>query len=400
MRSMTAFLILGVALLLAAFSWANGWPLALPSAAAPPGASQAEPAATLVGLDSQALDSATPKLSVQVLVKNLDTPWEIDFAPDGRIFLTERPGRIRIIKDGQLQPDPWLTLDVAQAQGDEGGLLGLALDSHFADNHYVYVAYTYRTDAGLGNRLVRLRDENGKGIADTVLLDGALGAIYHDGGRVRFGPDGKLYWTIGDARNSALAQDVAALNGKILRINSDGTIPSDNPFPNSPVYAYGVRNSEGLAWQPGTGRLYATDHGPSGVPTCCHDEINFIEPGKNYGWPVIIGNETHAGMVSPVIESGSKTTWAPSGATFVSHGPWAGSLLFAGLQGEALYRLTLDPNDPYKAQHLETWLEHQFGRLRDVVEGPDGALYILTSNRDGRGSPSPDDDRVLRLTVE
>jgi glucose/arabinose dehydrogenase len=333
-----------------------------------------------------------------VLVKNLNTPWEIAFAPDGRIFVTERPGRIRIIKDGQLQPDPWLTIDVAQA--DEGGLLGLALDPQFADNHFVYVAHTYNAGASLGNRLVRLREENGKGVIDKVLLDGGLGAIYHDGGRVKFGPDGKLYWTLGDARDSTLAQDTTSLNGKILRINADGTIPGDNPFAGSPVYAYGVRNSEGLAWEPGSGRLYATDHGPSGVPTCCHDEINYIEPGKNYGWPVIIGNETQAGMVSPVIESGPSITWAPSGATFVSRGPWAGSLLFAGLRGEALYQLTLDPNDPRKPQRLEAFLQHQYGRLRDVVEGPDGALYILTSNRDGRGSPVPDDDRLLKLTVQ
>jgi glucose/arabinose dehydrogenase len=333
-----------------------------------------------------------------VLVKNLNTPWEIAFAPDGRMFVTERPGRIRIIRDGQLQPDPWLTIDVAQAE--EGGLLGLALDSQFAENHYVYVAYTYSGGSGLGNRLVRLREENGKGVIDKVLLDGGLGAIYHDGGRVKFGPDGKLYWTLGDARDSTLAQDKTSLNGKILRINADGTIPADNPFPGSPVYAYGVRNSEGLAWEPGSGRLYATDHGPSGVPTCCHDEINYIEPAKNYGWPAIIGNETHAGMVSPVIESGPSITWAPSGATFVSREPWAGSLLFAGLRGEALYRLTLDPNDPSKPQRLETFLQHQYGRLRDVVEGPDGALYILTSNRDGRGSPVSDDDRLLKLTVQ
>jgi glucose/arabinose dehydrogenase len=378
MRSLTAFWTIAAALLLPAFTWASGPQPAGPSASTTP--------------------AAAPQLDVQVLVTNLDTPWAIDFAPDGRIFVTERPGRIRIIRDGQLQPDPWLTLDVAQA--DEGGLLGLALDPQFADNHFVYVAYTVPMDSGLGNRLVRLRDENGKGVMDTVLLDGARGAIYHDGGRVKFGPDGKLYWTLGDARDSALAQDVTSLNGKILRLNPDGTIPADNPFPNSPVYAYGLRNSEGLAWQPGSGALYATDHGPSGVSTCCHDEINLIEPGKNYGWPAIIGDQKQAGMVSPLIESGTGNTWAPSGATFVSHEPWAGSLLFAGLRGEALYRLRLDPNAPYNAPRLETWLEHQYGRLRDVVEGPDGAFYILTSNRDGRGTPSVDDDRLLRLAVQ
>jgi glucose/arabinose dehydrogenase len=381
-------MLIASTLLLAALSGTNSPPAAL-----------AEPA-TLPGVLPVAGTAASlaPQVQVEVLATHLEIPWAIDFAPDGRIFLTERPGRIRIIQNGQLQAELWLTLDVATV--GEGGLLGLALDPHFADNHFVYVAYTYRTTGGgLGNRLVRLRDEAGKGVQDRVLLDGAAGGIYHDGGRVEFGPDGKLYWTLGEATVSQRSQDLASLNGKILRLNPDGSIPSDNPFPNSPVYAYGLRNPEGLAWQPGTGRLYATDHGPSGVPSCCHDEINTIEPGQNYGWPVIYGSQTHSGMISPVIESGPEVTWAPSGAAFATRGPWAGSLLFAGLRGQALYQLTLDPNDPLKAQRLEALLQNQYGRLRAVVEGADGAFYLLTSNRDGRGSPVADDDRVLKLTV-
>jgi glucose/arabinose dehydrogenase len=343
----------------------------------------------------------TPTFDIQVLVKGLDTPWALAFAPDGRIFITERPGRIRIVKNGQLQAEPWMTLDVAEA--GEGGLLGLALDPQFAQNHFVYVAYTYRANSGrLQNRLVRLRDDpaSDKGGTDKVLLDGVLGNSNHDGGRVKFGPDGKLYWTTGDAQNGNLAQDLSALNGKILRLNPDGSIPNDNPFPNSPVYSYGHRNPEGLAWQPGTGRLYETEHGPSGVPSCCLDEVNLIEPGKNYGWPVIMGNQTHAGMISPILQSGNNTTWAPSGAAFITRGPWAGSLFFAGLRGQSLYWLILDPDDPRKVIHFEPLLVGQFGRLRGVVEGPDGALYITTSNRDGRGNPAPDDDRVIRLALK
>ena len=345
--------------------------------------------------------SPTPaplKLNVQTWVSGLDTPWAIDFAPDGRTFITERPGRIRVVKNGQLQAEPWITLDVAEV--GEGGLLGLALDPQFAQNHLVYVAYTYRASSGrLQNRLVRLRDDpqTNRGSMDQVLLDGPLGASNHDGGRVKFGPDGKLYWTMGDAQNGNLAQDTTALNGKILRINPDGTIPADNPW-KSAVYSYGHRNPQGLAWQPGTGRLYATEHGPSGEKGCCQDEINLIEPGMNYGWPTISGDERKPGMVSPIIQSGSRATWAPSGATFVTQGPWTGSLLFVGLRGQALYRLTLDPNDPRKVQNLETLLGGQYGRLRDVAQGPDGAIYILTSNGDGRGTLPPDGDKVLRLT--
>jgi glucose/arabinose dehydrogenase len=266
------------------------------------------------------------------------------------------------------------------------------------------VAQTYL--AGNGNpqnRLVRLREDTatGKGVMDKVLLDSAAAGLIHDGGRVKVGPDGKIYWTLGETGNPELAQDLSSLNGKILRINTDGTIPSDNPFPGSPVYSYGHRNPEGLAFQPGTNRLYATEHGPSGgVYGQGQDEINYIEPGKNYGWPVIHGDQTHAGMVNPVIQSGEADTWAPSGATFVTGGPWDGSLLFAGLRGETLYRLVLDKTDPTKVISFDRYITGQYGRLRDVVQGPDGALYILTNNTDGRGTLRPGDDRILRLTIK
>jgi len=346
------------------------------------------------------LGAQTPALSTEAVLRGLEAPWAIDFAPDGRIFLTERPGRIRIARDGQLQTAPWMTLEVADVS--EAGLLGLALDPQFAQNRFVYVAYTYRSATGrLVNRLVRLRDDpaTGRGTLDRVLMDEVAGAPNHDGGRVRFGPDGRLYWTMGDAQQQDLAQDRASPNGKILRLNADGTIPGDNPLPNSPVYSVGHRNPQGLSWQPGTRRLYATEHGPSGGQGCCRDEVNYIEPGGNYGWQVITGDERRDGMLPPVIHSGTSLTWAPGGAAFVSRGPWAGSLVFTGLRGQALYRVVLDPNDPRKVVNFETLFERQFGRLRDVVEGPDGALYILTSNRDRRGSPAPDDDRVIRLTV-
>jgi len=304
-----------------------------------------------------------------------------------------------VIKDGKLVAEPWLTLDVNEV--GEAGLLGLALDPQFAQNHYAYVAYTDRSpEGGLRNRLVRLREDpaTGKGMLDKVLIDNVPANTNHDGGRVKFGPDGKLYWTMGEAQNMTAAQNLQTLSGKILRINPDGSIPTDNPIPGSPIYSYGHRNPQGLAWQPGTGRLYATEHGPSGEKGCCQDEINLIEPGKNYGWPVITGDQKKDGMVSPVIQSTTSETWAPSGATFVTSGPWQGSMLFAGLRGQTLYRLTLDPADPIKATGLERLLVGQYGRLRDVAEGPDGTIYILTSNGDGRGNMPPDGDRVLRLT--
>jgi glucose/arabinose dehydrogenase len=353
------------------------------------------------GLPQEQVASTPPDLKIEILARGLDTPWALDFAPDGRIFITERPGRIRTLEGGRLLPEPWMTFEVAAV--GEAGLMGLAIDPQFAQNRFVYVAYTYRAANGrLQNRLVRLREDSktGKGTLDKTLIDNVAGSNNHDGGRVKFGPDGKVYWTTCDAQTTRFAQNLSSPNGKILRLNADGSIPADNPFPNSYVYSYGHRNSQGLAWQPKTGRLYATEHGPSGFQGCCRDELNYIQPGKNHGWPEIRGDETREGMVSPVLNAGTSETWAPTGATFVIRGPWAGSLLFTGLRGQTLYRVVLDANDPRKVEKFERYLYRQFGRLRDVIEGPDGNLYLLTSNRDGRGSPKDDDDSVIRLSFK
>jgi glucose/arabinose dehydrogenase len=344
-----------------------------------------------------ALDSPAQPLEVQRVAEGLETPWAIAFAPDGRIFVTERPGRIRVIRNGKLQKEPWMEIEVEEVS--EAGLMGLALDPDFARNGYLYAAYSYRDGRGrIRNRVVRLREDATRrsGALDRVLLDDIPGARNHNGARVKFGPDGKLYVTMGDAQAARRAQDLSSLSGKILRLNPDGTIPGDNPFPRSFVYSYGHRNPQGLAWQPGTGRLYATEHGPSGFQGCCLDELNLIEPGKNYGWPAIRGDQAREGMVAPVLHSGESETWAPAGASFVTRGRWAGSLLFTGLRGQALYRVLLDERDPRKVAGFERHLVREFGRLRDVAEGPDG-IYVLTSNRDGRGRPAAEDDRVLRL---
>jgi glucose/arabinose dehydrogenase len=347
--------------------------------------------------------SSSADLDVESVVGGLATIWAIDFAPDGRIFLTERGGRIRTVSNGVLDSEPWMTLEVAERSGSESGLLGLALDKDFAINGYVYTAYTYTTaNGGLQNRLVRLREDRstGHGVMDTTLLDDARGAQVHDGGRVKIGPDGKLYWTMGESGSQDLAQSLDSLNGKILRLNLDGTIPADNPFPDSPIYSYGHRNPQGLAWQPGTGLLFETEHGPSGQQSCC-DEVNLIVPGQNYGWPAAYGVQVAEGTIPPLVHSGtsSSTVWAPGGMTFVTQGPWAGSLVFVGLRGQALYRVTLEPTPQRGVLGFESYLQGQYGRLRDVVEGPDGALYVATSNKDGRGKPNANDDQLLRLTV-
>jgi glucose/arabinose dehydrogenase len=351
--------------------------------------------------DQTLVNQAGPSLTVESVVRDLATIWAIDFAPDGRVFPTERSGRIRTVRDGVLDPEPWMTIEVVES--GESGLMGLALDPEFATNGFVYVTYTYAAPGGgLQNRLVRLREDRatGRGVFDSVLVDDVRGGRVHDGGRVKIGPDGKLYWTMGESGSPDLAQSLDTLNGKILRLNPDGSIPAENPFPGSPIYSYGHRNPQGLAWQPGTGLLFAIEHGPSGQQSCC-DEVNLIVPGQNYGWPRASGDQIAEGMVPPLVHSGtsSATTWAPGGATFVTTGPWAGSLLFVGLRGESLYRVTLDPLGGQSIVGLERHFQGQYGRLRDVVEGPDGALYLTTSNKDGRGRPNAGDDQLLRLTV-
>ncbi|MDR5683666.1 MAG: PQQ-dependent sugar dehydrogenase [Armatimonadota bacterium] len=343
-----------------------------------------------------ALASGVPVASapqVTTYLRGLEVPWAIAFAPDGRAFVSERPGRVRVVRDGRLDSSPVATLPVAHV--GEGGLLGLAVHPEFPRQPFVYVYYTYDQN-GLRNRIERLREQDGRLVRDRVILDNIPGARIHDGGRILFGPDGMLYVGTGDAAQRALAQDRQSLAGKILRLTPDGGIPPDNPFPGSAVYSLGHRNVQGLAWHPQTRRLYATEHGPSGELGRAHDEVNLIRPGANYGWPEVVCGTPRAGFVDALACSGEET-WAPAGASFVTQGAWRGRLLVANLRGAHL-RVFVLSEDGTRVVRQERMLEG-FGRLRDVVEGPDGALYVLTSNRDGRGRPADDDDRILRVVL-
>jgi glucose/arabinose dehydrogenase len=334
-------------------------------------------------------------LQVETVAGGLVAPWALAFAPDGRTFLTERPGRVRVLVDGALRPEPVAEIADVAAQG-EAGLLGLALDPDFATNHRLYLYYTYREGSGLRNRVVSYIERDNRLSERTVILDEIPGSGVHDGGRIAFGPDGKLYVTTGDATQQAAAQDQSSLAGKILRINGDGSIPSDNPFSGSPVYSFGHRNVQGLAWHPETGRLYATEHGPTG-----NDEVNLIEAGQNYGWPQAQGEQHPPPFRAPIAVYNPAI--APSGATWYSGNAvpqMRGSLLFATLRGTHLHRIALAPDDASGVSTDERLFDGEYGRIRDVVQGPDGALYILTNNRDGRGSPQQGDDRVLRVTAQ
>lgn len=337
-------------------------------------------------------ESADMPYRQEIFAKDLNVPWAIDFAKDGRVFLTERPGTIRIMIKGQLLKEPVLSLEAPFASQGEGGLLGLALDPHFAGNHYIYVYHTYEENGEMKNRVLRLVEHNNKAKIDKVLIDNIPGSTNHNGGRIKFGPDGYLYITAGDKYDPPLAQSKSSLGGKILRIRANGSIPEDNPFPGSPVYSLGHRNPQGLAWQPGTGKLFSSEHGQS-----AHDEFNVIEAGANYGWPTIEGDETADGMKPPIVQSG-ETTWAPSGIAFVTQGPWKGNLLMANLRGSQVLRFVIgEHNGQPRVSEVIPLFAGQFGRIRDVYEGPDGSIYVLTNNRDGRGKPRMHDDQIIRL---
>ena len=330
--------------------------------------------------------------NIEVIAENLNVPWAIDINDNGNIYFTERSGAIRIIENGKLNPQPLITFTAPFISQGEGGLMGIALDPNFSQNHYLYVMHSYSQNNQIYNRVVRLIENNNKAYIDKVLLDNIPGGQIHNGGRLKIGPDQKLYIATGDAGNPSLSQDLASTAGKILRIELDGSIPKDNPIPNSPIYSLGHRNPQGLAWN-SNNILYSSEHGQS-----AHDEINIIQPGANYGWPLVQGDEdsTEVILQKPLIHSG-ENTWAPSGIAFVNQGPWQDKLLVATLRGEQLLTLLLN-EDGTVVENIESWFKNEYGRLREVVQGKDGSIYIATSNRDGRGNPDITDDKIIRLS--
>ena len=325
-----------------------------------------------------------PQPDIAVVAEDLQSPWELAFLPDGRMLVTERVGNIILITtQPTLRTDVIFLLEDGYQVG-EGGLLGLALHPNFSANRYVYIYYTYNSPQNeILNRVVRYTFDNDTLINGETIIEDIPGARFHNGGRIKFGPDNYLYITTGDALIPALAQDVTSLAGKILRVTDEGEPVPGNPFDNE-IYSYGHRNPQGLAWDD-QGRLWATEHGASAL-----DELNLIQPGRNYGWPVIEGDQTRENMLTPVLHSGSNT-WAPSGADYYN-----GSVFFTGLRGVSLYQAVIENG----TAALSTHFENTFGRLRSVVVGPDNALYILTNNTDGRGSPQTGDDKLIRINPD
>lgn len=358
-----------------------------------------------------------PALRLETVASGLETPWAMAFAPDGRIFVTERPGRIRVIDGDGLRAEPWAEIPVVSSDyRSEGGLLGIAVGPDFATSGHVYVVGTFAENGQLVNRVLRLTERDGRGADQTVIVGdlpavtaepGSERAIHtHVGGALGFGPDGMLYTTTGDATRPAQSQDPDSLAGKLLRYRPDGTVPDDNPTPGSPVYALGLRNSQGLAWNADTGVAFVTEHGPSELSWETSggwfgDEVNAIRPGLNYGWPDVQGKGGKDGFVDPLVE------WSPSvgpSSVAVYDGdrfPWKDDVLVANLRGERLVRIRLAPDDTlptgWRAASQEPLLENRVGRIRIVAVGPDGNLYIANSNRDGRGKAESGDDRIFRV---
>ncbi len=334
-------------------------------------------------LVTTAITGTSPSES-SIIASNLTIPWEVVFLPDDTILVTERSGNVvRIDTSTHLVQ----TIPGVKHVG-EGGLLGMALHPDFKKNGWVYLYLTTSGRNGLINQVERYKLQNNTLTDRKIIIGNIPGSSNHDGGRIAFGPDNYLYITTGDAENPNAAQDTSTLNGKILRITDEGTIPADNPFGNA-VYSYGHRNPQSLAWD-NQKRLWETEHGPSGTQTG-NDEVNLIEKGKNYGWPVIRGTETHEGMVSPVIESGRSDTWAPAGMAIVGN-----DIYFSGLRGEALYKAHINTDSSLTLTRL---LEGKYGRLRAVTLGPDGNLYISTSNTDGRGNAREEDDKIIKMPL-
>nr|WP_263312817.1 PQQ-dependent sugar dehydrogenase [Mammaliicoccus sp. Marseille-Q6498] len=315
---------------------------------------------------------------VETVAKDIDTPWSIEKAGDV-FYLTERPGKIVKI-EGKKQTEQKVNLDETVSTADEAGLLGFVLAPDFKDSKEAFAYYTYENDEGQFNRIVKLKLVGNSWNEAEVLLDHIPSGPYHDGGRLKIGPDNKLYATAGDASNEQNAQNKDSLGGKILRLNLDGSKPRDNAFSNSYVYSYGHRNPQGLVWT-NKDEMYASEHGNQ-----ANDEINEINKGKNYGWPEIEGNEEKSGMESPLFTSGSDDTWAPSGLAYKD-----GMIYSAALRGEAVIRFDIKNNEMKK-------VITDYGRIRDVyIENDD--LYFISNNSDGRGNPSSDDDKLYKVSL-
>ncbi|MCF7875957.1 PQQ-dependent sugar dehydrogenase [Candidatus Bipolaricaulota bacterium] len=317
--------------------------------------------------------------STETVISGLDTVWELAWDQENNLYITERSGKVSKWSGNELT-----TLGTPKAvERGESGLMGMALDPGFQKNSRLYLCYTARRGSGLENVVTRFRLQGDKIKKEEVILDGMRASFIHDGCRLAFGPEDKLLITMGDSSRASLAQNPGSLNGKVLRINTDGSLPADNPYSGSPVYTLGHRNPQGLAVRPGTNQIYISEHGPD-----TDDEINRLVPGENYGWPTVKGTDEVEGY-EPALWDWTPTI-APAGIAFLD----SRTLYLATLKESKLHKLSLSEDGKVVEDIV---VLSGYGRLRAVTKGPEGnCLYVSTSNKDGRGNPREGDDRVLR----
>ena len=363
------------------------------SAAAPPLTVGASPA-----MPSPILRDEVPEMTVTEVARGLRIVWSLRWSRDGRLFITERRGRLSVLEPGASEPVTYANLPTAL--GGESGLMGIALHPQFPEQPYLYAMYTARKLSGGVNRVSRFVD-TGRGLEqEQVLLDEIPASRNHDGGALEFGPDGMLYIGTGDAGVEMLAQDLTSPNGKVLRIAPDGSIPNDNPFPGSPVWAYGFRNVSGLAFHPATGELWAASHGPSGVAAheAKHmDSVYIVRKGGDHGFPRHLGVSADPAVASPVLFYADRQV-PPGGVAFYDGpGDLRHNFFITSLRGQELHRVVVE--DGHRITRIERWWHNRFGRLRAITAGPDGSLYVGTSNRDLRvDGDYPESDFIYRLT--
>ncbi|MBU2097409.1 MAG: PQQ-dependent sugar dehydrogenase [Gammaproteobacteria bacterium] len=355
---------------------------------------------------------------VEEFTGNLQVVWTIRFLPDGRLMVTERPGRVRLISaQGELEPEPWLSIEDRVFFQGESGLTGLALHPQYPDVPWVYVMYTYTSANGVFNRISRFTETNGRAGDEKILFDGLAAQARggsHSGGTLQFGSDGMLYVATGDAFERQRSNNLDDLAGAVLRITADGEVPADNPWPGNPIWAHGLRNPHGLAWQPGTGRLFTGDHGPTGEDQLmAHDRIVVLEGGRHHGWPIMVGAAGDPDYVDPIL------TFVPSSPPGdvlfynadlmpeLKNDLFVSVLGFQPIERQNLMRIRFqDASDPTRPTAIERWFNDEhgnstYGRLRALAVGPDGAIYVGTSNHDGRqmtAAQREHPDRILRIS--
>jgi len=340
------------------------------------------------------------KVDTHSVAMNLDTPWEIVWGPDDYIWFTEREGRVSRLNPETGERQILLTVSDVHEQS-ESGLLGMVLHPDFEQAPYVYLVYNYLSGSSIKERLVRYTFLEESFKSPKVLFDGIEGNSNHNGSRLVIDSLQRLYFSTGDAQDPSIAQDLNSVNGKILRMNLDGSLPDDNPFQDSYLWTYGHRNPQGLVFSP-DGILYSSEHGPAS-----DDELNIIEKGRNYGWPDVMGYCDEASETDFCSENNVKepiAAWTPTlavaGIAFYDHEAipeWENSILMTTLKESELVQLKLS-EDGQEVVEENRWFDEWWGRLRDVCIAPDGRVYIAVSNRDGRGDPAPGDDRIVEIS--